>query len=276
MKKTAKKTTAKKAVPKTVAKTAKSTAKPATRAERKPSVAKKAVNNTKPPKDNPEASTPKKAAASAVPKAVQGSTKTYLSPEKLAYFRQLLLDKLHQLTGDVDSIETEALRKNSADSAGNLSTMPIHMADIGSDTFEQDFALGLMSGERKIVADILAALKRIQDGTYGICEGTGKPIPITRLEACPWARYCVEYATKLEKGQVVLQEQSYRTPSKSRVKKDEEEDIEEPEDQDEEVEAKEDAEVEEEEGEYDHLETDPDLDDLYEIEDEPDSPSASK
>lgn len=272
MKKTAKKTTAKKAVPKTVAKTAKSTAKSAAKPGRKTSVAKKAVNNTKPPKDNLEVSTPKKTATSDVPKAVQGSTKTYLTPEKLAYFRQLLLDKLHQLTGDVDSIETEALRKNSSDSSGNLSTMPIHMADIGSDTFEQDFALGLMSGERKIVAEILAALKRIQDGTYGICEGTGKPIPITRLEACPWARYCVEYAAKLEKGQVVLQEQTSRTPSRSRVKKDEEEESGEPEDL---AEEEEDEEVEEdvEEEEYDHLETDPDLDDLYEIEDEPDSPS---
>ncbi len=269
MKKPAKKTTAKKAVPKTVAKTAKSTAKSAAKTGRKVSIAKKAGNNTKYSNNNTEVSSPKKTILSSVPKAVQGSTKTYLSPEKLEYFRQMLLEKLHQLRGDVDSIESEALRKNSADSSGNLSTMPIHMADLGSDTFEQDFALGLMSGERKIVAEILAALKRIQEGTYGICEGTGKPIPIPRLEACPWARYCVDYAAKLEKGQVTLQEKSYRTASKTRVK-DEDEEVEELEEPEDEEEVEDEEEIEE--GEYDHLETDPDLEDLYEIEDGPDSP----
>ncbi|HML76455.1 MAG TPA: TraR/DksA C4-type zinc finger protein [Anaerohalosphaeraceae bacterium] len=271
MKKPAKKTTAKKAVPKTVAKTAKSTAKSAAKTGRKTSIAKKAGNNTKSLNNNTEVSPPKKSILSSVPKAVQGSTKTYLSPEKLEYFRQMLLEKLHQLRGDVDSIESEALRKNSADSSGNLSTMPIHMADLGSDTFEQDFALGLMSGERKIVAEIIAALKRIQDGTYGICEGTGKPIPIPRLEACPWARYCVDYAAKLEKGQVSLQEKSYRTAAKTRVK-DEDEEVVESEEPDEEEDVEESEEEEVEEGEYDHLETDPDLEDLYEIEDGPDSP----
>ncbi len=78
--------------------------------------------------------------------------------------------------------------------------MPIHMADIGSDNFEQEFALGLMDSERKMVHEIDDALQRIEDGTYGICEATGKPIPKARLEAQPWARYCVEHARTLEKG----------------------------------------------------------------------------
>ncbi|MGH2272746.1 TraR/DksA C4-type zinc finger protein [Anaerohalosphaeraceae bacterium U12dextr] len=271
MKKPAKKTTAKKAVPKTVAKTAKNTAKPAAKKERKTSTAKKPSNHSKSPITNTDSASPKNTILASVPKAVQGSTKTYLSPEKLEYFRHILLEKLHQLRGDVDSIETEALRKNSADSSGNLSTMPIHMADLGSDTFEQDFALGLMRGERKIVTEILAALKRIQDCTYGICEGTGKPIPIPRLEACPWARYCVDYAAKLEKGQVSLKENSYRSESRTRVKDLDQEEAQEFEELDEDQEIEQEEE-EIEEGEYDHLEADPDLEDLYEIEEEPDNP----
>jgi RNA polymerase-binding protein DksA len=80
--------------------------------------------------------------------------------------------------------------------------MPIHMADLGTDNYEQEFALGLMNSERRLLTEIDEALQRIEAGTYGICLGTGKPIPKARLEAQPWARYCVEYARKVEEGLV--------------------------------------------------------------------------
>jgi RNA polymerase-binding transcription factor DksA len=114
----------------------------------------------------------------------------------------LLLEKLEEITGDVDHLESGSLKSSRADAAGDLSSMPIHMADIGSDNYEQEFSLGLMSSERKIVREIIAALKRIDEGTYGICEGTGEPIPLPRLNGIPWARYCVQFAEKLEKGLV--------------------------------------------------------------------------
>ena len=78
--------------------------------------------------------------------------------------------------------------------------MPIHMADIGTDNYEQEFALGLMDEEKKLLEEIDAALSRIEDGSYGICEATGKAISKARLKAKPWARYCVEHARKLEQG----------------------------------------------------------------------------
>jgi len=220
------------------------------------STSKKTKNQTKP---NQTVS-----AKTAAPKAAQGSDKTYLTPEELDHFRRILLEKLKELVGDVDSIENEALGKNQIDATGNLSTMPIHMADLGSDTFEQDFALGLMSSERKIVTEILAALTRIKDGTYGICEGTGKPIPKIRLEASPWARYCVEYASKIEKGTASLREQPRRWKAEAENEPDE--------DEVEEVEEKEEEEVEEADKEFDVLEVDPDLDDLYEIEEDGGTP----
>lgn len=128
---------------------------------------------------------------------------TRLTAQDLDHFRGLLIDKLHEILGDVNWIEKEALRKSRQDAAGDLSTMPIHMADLGTDNYEQEFSLGLMDSERKIVHEILDALKRIALGTYGICEGTGQPIPRARLEANPWARFCVEYASLIEQGKVV-------------------------------------------------------------------------
>lgn len=129
--------------------------------------------------------------------------KTYLSKAELDYFRELMLKKLRQINGDVEHIAREALHKSRQDASGDLSCMPIHMADIGSDNYEQEFSLGLMDAERKVVEEILMALRRIEEGSYGMCEGTGEPIPKARLEAYPWARYCVRYAEMIEKGQVV-------------------------------------------------------------------------
>lgn len=140
-------------------------------------------------------------------RAVRKRKKNPLTAEEIAYFKELLLSKWKELVGDVTSIEDEALKKSRLDAAGDLSSMPIHMADIGTDNFEQEFALGLMDSERKMLVEITDALKRIQEKTYGICEGTGKPIAKLRLEAKPWARYCIDYARMVEKGIVIEGEQ---------------------------------------------------------------------
>lgn len=126
--------------------------------------------------------------------------KTRLSPADIEHFRQLLLQRRREISGSVSEIEGEALRKSRLDASGDLSSMPIHMADLGTDNFEQEFSLELMDGERRLLVEIDDALNRIQNGTYGICEGTGKPIAKARLEAQPWARHSIEYAKMLEKG----------------------------------------------------------------------------
>jgi RNA polymerase-binding protein DksA len=118
------------------------------------------------------------------------------------HFKKLLLEKRREILRNVFEIEDEALKKSRLDATGDLSSMPIHMADIGTDNYEQEFALGLMDSERKLLREIDDALGRIEQNTYGICEGTNKPIPKARLEAQPWARYCVEYARMLEQGLV--------------------------------------------------------------------------
>jgi len=123
------------------------------------------------------------------------------------HFKQMLLEKRREILRNVTEFEDEALKKSRLDATGDLSSMPIHMADIGTDNYEQEFALGLMDSERKLLREIDGALGRIERGTYGICEGTGKPIPKARLEAQPWAIYCVEYARMLEQGLVAEQEE---------------------------------------------------------------------
>ncbi len=128
--------------------------------------------------------------------ASQEPMKTKLSRKELNHYRHLLLIKRGELVGDLSAMEAEALRSD----GGNLSHMPIHMADIGTDTFDQDFMLGLAETERQHLREIDEALGRIEDGTYGICQMTNKPIPKARLNAKPWAKYTVEAARELERG----------------------------------------------------------------------------
>jgi DnaK suppressor protein len=122
------------------------------------------------------------------------SIKTKLSRKELNHYRDLLLLKRRELVGDLHAMETEALRSG----GGNLSHMPIHMADIGTDTYDQDFMLGLAANERDQLREIDAALQRIEDRSYGVCQLTGKPIPKARLDAKPWAKYTIEAARKME------------------------------------------------------------------------------
>ena len=120
-----------------------------------------------------------------------------LHMRELEHFRDLLLAKRRELVGDMSSMEREALRSSGG---SNLSTLPIHMADMGTDNYEQEFTLGLVEKERNLLREINSALAKIQNGTYGLCEGTGKPISKPRLEAQPWARFSIEYARQMERG----------------------------------------------------------------------------
>jgi len=117
-------------------------------------------------------------------------------------FKTMLLEKQNELLGNVLYMENDALHQESSD----LSRTPIHIADLGTDSYEQEFTLELMDSERKLLAEINDALSRIEDGTYGFCEVDGEPIPRQRLEAIPWARYCVACASLSEKGHLIRED----------------------------------------------------------------------
>jgi len=137
----------------------------------------------------------KKAAAAEEIKAPEIKlAKTKLTTKELRHYRTVLLQKRGELMGDVSAMETAALKSH----GGNLSNLPIHMADVGSDTYDQDFMLSLAETERQRLHEIDAALMRIMDKTYGVCQMTGDDIPKARLDAKPWAKYTIEAARKVE------------------------------------------------------------------------------
>jgi RNA polymerase-binding protein DksA len=123
-----------------------------------------------------------------------GKNQAGYSTKDLEMFRDMLLQKRRELVGDMRSMESEALQR----SGENLSNLPLHMADMGTDNYEQEFTLGLMEKDRQLLREINQALSKIMDGRYGICEGTGKVIAKARLEVQPWAKYSIEHARKLE------------------------------------------------------------------------------
>jgi DnaK suppressor protein len=118
-----------------------------------------------------------------------------MTPKELAQFKELLIEKRAELLGNVSYMQKDALQEERSD----LSNMPIHMADMGTDSYDQEFTLELMDSERKIISEIDEALVRIDNGTFGICEYNSEPIPRPRLEAMPWARYCLACASLIEK-----------------------------------------------------------------------------
>ncbi|AQT68146.1 General stress protein 16O [Anaerohalosphaera lusitana] len=119
----------------------------------------------------------------------------WLTPQRKSKYKRLLLMKLKEIMGDVSDMERGAFEGSS-----ELSHMPVHLADLGTDNYELEFSLGLMESEKKTIREIIDALKRLEDGSFGICEGLGTPIEKPRLKAIPWTRYSMEYARMIEKG----------------------------------------------------------------------------
>jgi RNA polymerase-binding transcription factor DksA len=121
-------------------------------------------------------------------------------PEKFKRYHKLLLDLRKHLTEGIELHSEETLKRSSKDDSGDLSSYGQHMADAGTDTFDRDFALSLVSSEQEALTEIDAAIKRIHDGTYGVCEITQKPIAKERLLAVPFTRYSAEAQKDLEKN----------------------------------------------------------------------------
>jgi DnaK suppressor protein len=113
-----------------------------------------------------------------------------VKPEWQKFYNRLL-ELREQLLRQMDGLAKE--------SAEEMPGYSLHMADSGTDNFDRDFALSLLSSDKDAVYEIEEALKRIERKTYGICELTGKSIPKARLEAIPWTRFTVEAQAQLER-----------------------------------------------------------------------------
>jgi DnaK suppressor protein len=113
-------------------------------------------------------------------------------------YKERLLRLRARLRGDVHAMAESALNKTRAEASGDLSLMPIHMADVGTDNYEQEFTLSLLENEEHTLDAVEAALERIESGVYGACAECGRMIPKTRLNAIPFTPHCVKCASKLE------------------------------------------------------------------------------
>ncbi len=113
---------------------------------------------------------------------------------EVEHYRRQLLALRSRLRGETQSLAQRAL------DTGGSSLMPIHMAERGTDEASREFDLMLCHQEASTMDRIDAALRRIEEGAFGICLGTGKPIPKARLDAIPYIEYCVEHAEQLEQN----------------------------------------------------------------------------
>ncbi|OYW26546.1 MAG: hypothetical protein B7Z47_07500 [Chthoniobacter sp. 12-60-6] len=112
--------------------------------------------------------------------------------------KQRLIELRDAYLNSIEGVASETIRNENGDS----SAFGMHQADAGSDAYDRDFALSLLGKEQDALYEINEALKRIETGTYGLCEGTGVTIPEERLEAMPFARFSVTYQEKLERSQM--------------------------------------------------------------------------
>jgi DnaK suppressor protein len=114
--------------------------------------------------------------------------------EEIERYRQRLVEMGERLKNDDLGVASEALRQSGGDAVGNLSNVPMHLADMGSDTFEQEMSTSLLTNGRLIQIEVADALERIEQGTFGKCQECGRDIGEARLQAIPYTRYCVSCA----------------------------------------------------------------------------------
>ncbi len=120
--------------------------------------------------------------------------KSGLKKRDLEHYHQVLMEKRAEIIGDVSSLEDARNHDKGGDHFS-----PEHMADIGSDNWEMEFNLTLVESERRTLTDINSALMRMAKGYYGVCIETGKPIGKPRLDAKPWAKYCIDVVRDRER-----------------------------------------------------------------------------
>ena len=137
--------------------------------------------------------------APAKPPAELPPTTVKLSKEAAAKYKRLLVELRDHLIDGVSFLASENLKRSARDASGELSGYSLHMADAGTDNFDREFALSLVSNEQEALYEIEEALKRLEDNTYGVCEMCDKLVRKERLEAVPFARFCIQCQSSVEK-----------------------------------------------------------------------------
>jgi DnaK suppressor protein len=114
-------------------------------------------------------------------------------------FFDLLMKKKAELLKGIEHIANDTLKTSQRDAAGDLSAYSLHMADVASDNYEREFSLGLADAEQKLLNRINAALEKLDNNVFGLCELCEKKIAKARLKIVPYAELCVPCQEKQEK-----------------------------------------------------------------------------
>lgn len=123
-----------------------------------------------------------------------------MTKAELDTYQKTLLLLRARLTGEVSRLAEEAMRSRGGEGSGSLSNAPLHLADLGTDNFEQEFTLGLLQNQEQALTEIDEALERLRRGAFGRCEECQGAIPKARLQALPYTRHCVACARKLQQS----------------------------------------------------------------------------
>ncbi len=124
--------------------------------------------------------------------------KSKLNKKKLEGYKKLLLKIKDEMVKDINSMSKNPSGKGS--DSGDVSGHVLHMADVATDMYDREFSLGLASNEREVLYRIEAALKRIEDGSYGFCSECDKAVLAARLKAIPYVETCLKCQEKIESG----------------------------------------------------------------------------
>jgi len=135
-----------------------------------------------------------------IPHASKGPKPKPLTAKDLAFYKDLLLKLRDRIIDEISFLSHDNLNRSQKESSGDLSSHSFHMADQGTDNFDREFAASLLNNEHDVLYEIEEALRRIEQGTYGICEMSEKPIERERLKVIPFARYCVAVQSEMERG----------------------------------------------------------------------------
>jgi len=125
--------------------------------------------------------------------------KKKFNKKELAEFKKIILKRKEEILDDIKHISDDTLKKSQKDAAGDISGYTYHMADVATDTYDREFSMGIASDERKVIYELDDALKKIEDGTFGVCEDCRSLITKNRLKAVPPARLCIKCQEKREK-----------------------------------------------------------------------------
>jgi DnaK suppressor protein len=125
--------------------------------------------------------------------------KNKFNKKELIFFKKIVLKRKEEILDEIKHISEDTLKKSQKEAAGDISGYTYHMADVATDTYDREFSLSLASNVRETLYELDDALKKIDEGTFGICEGCKSLITKVRLKAVPYTRLCVKCQQKKEK-----------------------------------------------------------------------------